>query len=249
MTDSSRLARLGQVLAGQGLRPAGPAEAATAEARPWLRPHGASWADADPLPGVEALLALPRGGPARREHLRRMIRHRRQRSLGLGPCMRLQFEDMLTLQHQVHEVMRAEGCTDATALQHELDRYAHLRPDGLSWKATLMIELPQAEQRQRALPALSEAVHAIYLELPRHSRAIAQANEDLPDRHRGRPSAVHFLRFALDESQRQALRQGGPALLGCAHDAYAFRRALPLPLLARLRRELWPAARPAVCPP
>lgn len=181
-----------------------------------------------------ALHTLPPTG-RRHKHRQGLIAHRRERSLSLGPCMWLQFEDELTVHHQIQEVMRVERSSDP---QHEIDTYAHLLPDGRNWKATPLIGVPDAQQRERELPHLSEAAHRLYVELPRHPRVYAQANEDLPDRHLTRPSAVHFLRFQFPEPLRVALLAGANASLGCAHDQYAFRRVIPLATLERLRCDL-----------
>ena len=187
---------------------------------------------------VSDFITSPSPAFDRRSHKQRLIAHRRARSLSLGPCMRLQFEDELTLRHQIQEVLRAERVTSAEGMQQEIDTYAHLLPDGSNWKATLMIELPDAHQRQRELPLLNQAAHQVYVELPGQPRVHAQANEDLPDRHLTRPSAVHFLRFQFPEPWRAALRAGSTARLGCAHEQYEFRRVIPSATLERLRCDL-----------
>lgn len=185
-----------------------------------------------------SLLTLQSYSLTRRQHKQRLIRHRRERSLMLGPCMHLQFEDERTIRYQIQEVLHAERAGGVERMQHEIDTYAHLVPDGTHWKATLLIELPDAAERQRELPPLNEAAHRLYVELPRHARVFALANEDLADRHRSRPSAVHFLRFQFPESLRVALLAGATATLGCAHEQYEFRRVIPPASIARLRRDL-----------
>jgi len=186
----------------------------------------------DNLMTLEAY-SLSRG---KRRH--QMIRHRRERSLTLGPCMRLQFEDELTIRHQIQEVLHAERPAEPDAVEHQIGTYAHLVSDGSNWKATLQIEIPDAIERRRELPQLNEAAHLIYVDAGRHPRVYALANEDLPDRHRGRPSAVHFLRFQFPEALRAALVAGATASLGCAHDHYAFQRVIPPVTIERLRRDL-----------
>lgn len=175
---------------------------------------------------------------SRRAHKQQLVRHRRERSVVLGPCMRLQFEDELTIRYQIQEVLHAERREGDEAMHDEIGTYAHLVPDGTNWKATLQIELPDEQQRRRELPLLNEAVHRIYMDVPRHARVYASTNEDLPDRHRSRPSAVHFLRFQLAEPLRSAVLAGATATLGCAHDHYDFRRVLPPACIERLRRDL-----------
>jgi hypothetical protein len=181
-----------------------------------------------------ALQACMLKAPQRRE----LMAHRRARSVSLGPAMRLQFEDELTLRHQIGEVLRAERVTDPEAMQREIDTYAHLMPDGTQWKATLLIQLPDTDERARELPPLSEAAHQIYVECERQGRVFAQANEDLTDRHLTRPSAVHFLRFQLPEPLRLRLRDGAPATLGCTHERYHWRRLIPPTALRLLRADL-----------
>ena len=185
-----------------------------------------------------ALEAVALSPPRRRE----MIAHRRARSLSLGPAMRLQFEDELTVRHQIREVLRAECITDPTAMQHEIDSYAHLLPDGMQWKATLLIQLPEPAQRAREMPLLSEAAHEIYIECNKQGRVFAQTNEDLIDRHRTRPSGVHFLRFQLPQAMRLHLFDGASAWIGCRHPRYHWHRLIPMATLRWLRGDLTRAA-------
>ncbi len=174
----------------------------------------------------------------RRHQQQHFISLRRSRTVVLGPRMRLQFENELTIRYQIHEVLHAERAASLDGAQHEIDTYAHLLPDGSNWKATLLIELPDPAERERELSLLNAAAHRLYVELPRHPRVFAEANEDLPDRHLTRPSAVHFLRFQFPPPLRVALLAGASATLGCAHDQYAFRRLIPLVTLERLRCDL-----------
>jgi Protein of unknown function (DUF3501) len=191
---------------------------------------------------VADFMTLPPCSETRRDQKRRLIAHRRERSVALGPCMRLQFEDELTIRHQIREVLRAERITGIEAMQHEIDTYAHLLPDGLNWKATLLIELPDAHERRRRLPQLDKAAHRIYMDVAQQSRVFAQANEDLIDRHLTRLSAVHFLRLQFCEPSRAVVLSGATVTLGCAHDQYAFRRVVPPATMTRLRRDLVPAS-------
>lgn len=190
---------------------------------------------------VDDLLTGPAYAAYRRQHRLRLIAHRRARSVALGPAMRLQFEDETTVRHQIQEVLRAENVADLHGVQHEIATYTHLLPDATQWKATLLIELPDAQQRHRELPALNEAAHCVYAHTARMPRVVASANEDLPDRHRARPSAVHFLRFQLPEAFRAALVSGRSITLGCDHPAYPWEVSMPSQTLAQLRRDVAPA--------
>lgn len=177
-------------------------------------------------------------GPIRHPQRRQLAAHRRSRSLALGPAMWLQFEDDLTLEHQIDEVLRTQGDTSLDARERERTLYAHLRPDGRHWKATLLIGLPDADDRVRDLPMLNEAAHRLFVQIPRLPRVYAQSNEGLPDHHFHRLSAVHFLRFEFPAPLRVALLAGADASIGCAHDQYAWRRVVPMALLEQLRCDL-----------
>ncbi len=152
--------------------------------------------------------------------------------------MWLQFEDEASVRHQIQEVLRAERIVDRHEVQQTIDHYAHLLGAPGQWRATLFIGLPDAAQRARELPLLSQAAHHLYIGCGANARVIAAANEDLDDRHLGRPSAVHFLRFGLSAELRAALGAGEDAVLGCAHPAYAWQRRLPQSLRGGLYAEL-----------
>lgn len=183
---------------------------------------------------AHSLLSLRSYQRQRREQRARAIAHRRERCLTLGPDLRLQFEDETSVRYQIQEVLLIERIADTQQVQHTIDAYAHLLGDADAWTATLFIEVPDAARRARELPVLSEAAHHLYLGCAGLPRIVAAANQDLDDRHLGRPSGVHFLRFALSAELRDALRGGSPAVLGCAHPAYAWQRTVPAPLLRRL---------------
>lgn len=183
---------------------------------------------------------LPSLLPAHAQHhTQQLIAHRRSRSLALGPRMWLQFEDDLTVHHQIHEVLAAAPNTKLHAqVQREIDTCAQLRPDGSNWKATLLVALPATSARERELPPLHEATRRLYVEVAQHPRVHARANPALPDRPPTGLSAVHFLCFQFPEPLRVALLAGASATLGCAHDQYAFRRLIPLATLEHLRCDL-----------
>lgn len=193
--------------------------------------------------GLPAAAPMPQAlEPSQGDSTRRALSHKRARTLTLGPHMRLVFEDRLTLAHQVRTIARAERITDPEALALEAAAYAPLMPDGRSWRATLLLELPDARERARELPLLNEAAHQLYADVPRLLRVRAEANEDQPDRHRSRLSAVHFLRYDWPPEARAVLQRAGSLVLGCDHPRYAWRRLVPAHTLALLRADLAPLA-------
>jgi hypothetical protein len=176
---------------------------------------------------------------------KRIIARRRERSLVPGPAMRLQFEDEATVRHLVQEALHIERVADPLQVQQQIDTFAHLLPQGNQWKATLLIELPDAAQRSRDIAVLSEAAHQLYVQCRGFARVPVHANEDLADRHRSRPTAVHFLRFEPSRTLCAALYGGGGASVGCAHPGYAWQRRLAPPLLRQLVGDLSPAEQQA----
>lgn len=173
---------------------------------------------------------------------RRMLAYKNQRTVVLGPHMRLLFEDRLTVSYQTLETMHAERFDSAFDEEENLTRFAHLIPDSRSLCATLMIELTDAGQRRRLLGALNEAVHEICLEVDGLLPVRASLNADLPDQHRARPSAVHFLRFDLPRPARAALLDEAGACLSCRHCGFDWEHSMAPALLARLRADLGPGA-------
>jgi hypothetical protein len=146
---------------------------------------------------LNTLLPLSTDAAQRRE--RRCARHRAPaRALpdaGAGPCA-------CSSRTKPACATRSRRCcteriADAREVQHTIDAYAHLLGDADAWTATLFIEMPDASRRDRELPVLSQAAHHLYLGCGGLPRVVAEANRDLADRHLGRPSGVHFLRFAL----------------------------------------------------
>ena len=198
---------------------------------------------------------LPTYERYRRQHRARLIAHRRARSLMLGPSMQLQFEDEITVRYQMQEVLRAGRIVAAPEVEAEIAPYRHLLPRGGEGVATLLIEWPGAVQRQARLPLLTEAAHRIFVDIGRLPRVFASANEDLADRHLERPSAVHFLRFALPEQAHALLFSCPSVIVGCADCKYLWRRPLAprtrnllrndlLPVLVPMLRDAPPAAQP-----
>jgi Protein of unknown function (DUF3501) len=149
----------------------------------------------------------------------RVIAHKQPRSVALGPNLTLLFEDRLTVQYQVQEMLRIERIFEAQPIEEELAAYNPLIPDGGNLKATMLIEFPDAEERRMALMRLKDVEHDIALEVG-GARAAAIADEDLDRSDAEKTSAVHFLRFELDAAMRTALKGGAPLIIRCDHPEY-----------------------------
>jgi len=150
----------------------------------------------------------------------RVIAHKRARSVHVGEHLTLLFEDRLTIQYQVQEMLRIERIFEASGIQEELDAYNPLIPDGSNLKATMLIEYADTEERARKLVELHGVERRIALRVGTQPPVLAIADEDLERSTEEKTSAVHFLRFEFSPAHIQALRVGEEARLSVDHPAY-----------------------------
>jgi hypothetical protein len=152
----------------------------------------------------------------------RVLAHKRDRQLAVGPHCTWCFEDRLTIQYQVQEMLRAERIFEADGIAQELDAYNPLVPDGTNWKVTLLIEYPDPAERRAALERLKGIEDRCWIQAAGHARVFAIADEDLERENEEKTSAVHFLRFELDARMRAALRAGAVLSVGIDHDQHRY---------------------------
>jgi len=148
---------------------------------------------------------------------RRVVEHKQHRRLALGEHVTLYFEDRLTIQYQVQEMLRAERVFEEAGIREELDAYNPLIPDGSNWKATMMIEYPDAEERRRALAGLVGVEREVWVQVAGHEKVRAIADEDLERATEDKTSAVHFLRFELSPAMIDSLKGGAGLGAGVNH--------------------------------
>jgi hypothetical protein len=160
------------------------------------------------------LLTLEAYSAQRTELRKRALAHKRLRTLHLGEHVTLLFEDSITVQAQVQEMLRIERIFESAGIQQELDAYNPLIPDGTNLKATLLIEFPDPAQRATELARLRGIENAFYAEAVGHGRAPAHADEDLDRSDNDKTSAVHFLRFEFAPEAIAALRNGAALVFG-----------------------------------
>jgi len=187
---------------------------------------------------VEDLLSLERYARERREFRARVLEHKRLRRVPVGPDAVLYFEDRLTIQYQVQEMLRIERIFEPEAIAEELAAYNPLIPDGGNLKATLMIEYTDAQERRRRLVELAGLEHRVWLQVAGHPPVWAIADEDLERGDQDKTSAVHFLRFELAEGARADFKSGAEVELGIAHAAYEHRTRLPREVREVLAQDL-----------
>ena len=144
----------------------------------------------------------------------RVIAHKKDRTVALGPHVSLLFEDRLTVQYQIQEMLRIERIFEAAGIQEELDAYNPLIPDGCNLKATMLLEFPDAGVRVERLARLGGIEHRVYAEVHGQARVYAHADEDMDRSNDTKTSAVHFLRFEFPPATISALREGAGLSLG-----------------------------------
>jgi hypothetical protein len=155
----------------------------------------------------------------------RVLAHKVSRQLAVGPNATWCFEDRLTVQYQVQEMLRTERIFEPAGIADELGAYNPLIPDGSNWKVTLLIEFTQPAERARALSQLKGVEDRCWVQVEGHARVFAIADEDLERENAEKTSAVHFLRFELEPAMIASLRAGAVLAAGIDHEQY--RHAVP----------------------
>jgi len=166
------------------------------------------------------LFSLEKYADIRDEFRERVLLHKKHRRVDLGTNAALYFEDRLTMQYQVQEMLRIERIFEADGIEEELDAYNPLIPDGSNWKATFMVEFPDVEERREMLRRLRGIEHRVYVQVQDFDRLFAIADEDLDRSDEEKTSAVHFLRFEFPPEQAAALKAGASFAAGIDHEDY-----------------------------
>lgn len=150
----------------------------------------------------------------------KVIAHKQYRQLPIGPNATVYFEDNLTIQYQIQEMLRIERIFEAAAIGEELATYNPLIPDGSNWKATLMIEFTDETERRVALAKMRGIEDSIWMQVEGHDKITPFANEDMERTNADKTSAVHFLRFELDQEMITSLKSGANLSAGITHAEY-----------------------------
>lgn len=166
------------------------------------------------------LWSLEEYAEKRNDFKSKAIAHKKNRQLAIGPNATVYFEDKLTIQYQIQEMLRIERIFEAAAIDEELTTYNPLIPDGSNWKATLMIEFADEAERRVALAKMKNIEDTVWMKVDRHEKITPFANEDMQRSNDDKTSAVHFLRFELDKEMITSLKSGVSLSAGITHPAY-----------------------------
>ena len=186
----------------------------------------------------ETLMTLEAYTKWRKVHKPDVIAHRKLRSVQLGEHINVQFESETTIRYQIQEMLRIEKVFEEEGILQEIDAYAPLVPDGSNWKATMMIEYTDINERRRELAKLIGVEDRMFVEVEGHGRVYAIADEDLDRETDEKTSAVHFLRFELKPVMCAAVKAGAGVKLGCDHTHYPSHIDMAANTLASLAGDL-----------
>jgi hypothetical protein len=168
----------------------------------------------------DSLMSLETYARARNEFRGKVMAHKKLRNVAVGEHVTLLFEDQLTIRYQVQEMLRIERIFEQDEITSELDAYNPLIPDGSNFKATMLIEYPEPEERKIWLARLKGIEGRVWVEVTGEPRVFAIADEDIERENEEKTSSVHFLRFELTAAMKVALRGGAALSVGVDHSQY-----------------------------
>ena len=174
------------------------------------------------------LYSLEQYAEIRNDFRAKVIAHKKDRRVPLGSIAALYFEDRLTMQYQIQEMLRIERIFEIAGIEEELTAYNPLIPDGNNLKATFMIEVTDENERREALATLLDIENQVWMRVEGFDPVFAIADEDMERDTEEKTSAVHFMRFEFNQEMVAAARQGAAMGAGISHERYT-QQLEPLP--------------------
>ena len=171
----------------------------------------------------------------RDDYRKKVMAHKKDRRLELGENVLMMFEDRLIMQYQVQEMLKAEKIFEAAGIEEELEAYNPLIPDGTNWKATMLIQYTEVAERQKQLARLIGIENRIWMQVDGFDKVYAIADEDLERDTEEKTSAVHFMRYELDDDMIAAVKTGAAISAGVEHENY---QVTVSPIAANVRDSL-----------
>jgi len=184
------------------------------------------------------LMSLEQYSQQRSEFRSKVIAHKKHRRVGIGPHLFLYFEDRLTIQYQVQEMLRIEKIFESAGIEEELTAYNPLIPDGHNLKATAMLEYQDVDERKQQLALLRGIEDLVWIQVGDFGPVYAISNEDLERSNAEKTSAVHFMRFELEPDMIAALRSGAALKMGSNHESYRYSTDIEQPIREALLADL-----------
>jgi hypothetical protein len=168
----------------------------------------------------DSIMTLEDYAKTRQDFRAKVMSHKKNRKISLGKNVTLIFEDELTIRYQIQEMLRAEKIFEEKGIIDEIEAYKALIPDGRNWKATMMIEYPDPVVRADKLTKLVGIENKVWAKVENYDPVFAIADEDLERATEEKTSAVHFLRFELNQDMIRALHKGASLSMGIDHPVY-----------------------------
>ena len=172
------------------------------------------------------LMSLEEYSEKRAEFRQQMMAHKKPRKIYIGDNATLYFEDRMTMQYQIQEMLRIEKIFDAEGINEELEAYNPLIPDGSNLKATFMVEFPNEEERKVQLAKLIGIEKKTWVQVGDADKVYPISNEDLERETEEKTSSVHFMRFELTADMVAAAKAGAAITMGISHPEYTYDVAL-----------------------
>ena len=169
---------------------------------------------------TEDMLSLEEYDKSREEIKSNLMSHKKNRSIKIGDNVLLLFEDYQTIKYQVQEMLRIEKIFKQKDIQEEISAYEALIPDGNNLKATMLIMFTDVNERKIMLNRLHDLENNVWLSVDNSKRIFAISDEDLERSREEKTSAVHFLRFQLDQDSIDLFRKSNNVVFGVDHKEY-----------------------------
>jgi Protein of unknown function (DUF3501) len=175
-----------------------------------------------------------------RGRLRPLFIHEKdRRRLAVGSHLTLLFENGQTVWYQTQEMIPTEKLVSADAIAHEIETYNELLPRPGELAATMLLEYPDAAQRDAALRRLLGLENHLWILISeKRERAVFDMRQMTIDRI----SSVQFVRFpvgSIDRSELLALSDAGKLAIEVDHPSLATRAAIVGQLARALAEDLW----------
>ena len=183
------------------------------------------------------LMSLEQYADQRNDFRSKVIAHKKHRRVGIGPHLFLYFEDRLTIQYQIQEMLRIEKIFESAGIEEELETYNPLIPDGSNLKATAMLEYQDVEVRKQQLALLRGIEDLVWIQIEGFDRVFTISNEDLERSNAEKTSAVHFMRFELEPAMITALQNNAKLTMGVSHESYSHKTVASQETVAALLRD------------
>lgn len=151
----------------------------------------------------------------------RVIEVKRLRRLHLGGVVTVSFENRLTMQNQIQEMLRVERVVTDEGVMEELRAFNPLIPEPGRLCATLFVELTSDEEMRKWLPELAGIENSMVLRLADGGivRGLVDAQHAEGLTRDTVTAAVHYLSFDFTDQQVEQFSRGGVSLC-CDHPNY-----------------------------